>query len=427
MREYDVLIFLSSVWFVGKFVRYTIPPLFEALQATYAISNATVGAAFTGFMAVYALMQFPSGVVADWLGSVSVVVTGATVAGLGMLALAVDASFEFFVAAMLIVGAGTGVHKTVAVRLVARTYPNRTGRTLGIHDTVGAFGGVVAPTAVVVFLSTPLALTRALSGIINAEWRGIFLLSGFAALGLAGAFTHWFRNGSTDGTGRSVGDQSDDFDPNTEGPVRAGTDSIAAASVQSYLRIFLNGRFTTFVLVVIGVSFAYNGVIAFLPLYLTRVTGRSPAVASLLYSVFFWTTFVQLLSGECSDRFGRFPVLVVTSGTAAVALCTFLFLPEADTITLGVLIALIGAGANGFNPVRGAHLMAILPERLSGGGLGVVRSLLMGTGALAPAVVGVLIDISDFRVAFGLLAAASVVSALGVSALWATSNGDLGS
>jgi len=29
IREYDVLVLTSLIWFLGKFVRYAFPPLFE--------------------------------------------------------------------------------------------------------------------------------------------------------------------------------------------------------------------------------------------------------------------------------------------------------------------------------------------------------------------------------------------------------------
>jgi len=43
IREYDVLVLTSLIWFLGKFVRYAFPPLFEPLQASYGVSNAAVG------------------------------------------------------------------------------------------------------------------------------------------------------------------------------------------------------------------------------------------------------------------------------------------------------------------------------------------------------------------------------------------------
>lgn len=66
------------------------------------------------------------------------------------------------------------------------------------------------------------------------------------------------------------------------------------------------------------------------------------------------------------------------------------------------------------------YLIEALPERLAGGGLGVVRTLLMGAGALAPATVGAIADASGFRPAFGLLAGALALAAVAAAGLWAT-------
>lgn len=127
ITHYDVLLLAATIWFLGKFLRYAFPPLFDSFQMSYGVSNAVLGASYTGFMLVYAAMQFPSGVLADRFGSVIVVTTGALVAGVAALILVVDSPFLVLVVAMLIMGAGTGAHKTVAVRLLSRAYPARTG------------------------------------------------------------------------------------------------------------------------------------------------------------------------------------------------------------------------------------------------------------------------------------------------------------
>jgi len=94
--------------------------------------------------------------------------------------------------------------------------------------------------------------------------------------------------------------------------------------------------------------------------------------------------------------------------------------PWISPVVLGGLIATIRFGAHGFQPVRSAYLMEILPDRLAGGGLGVVRTLVMGVGALAPGAEGLLADVSDLRVAFGLLAMSMTVATIGAAGLWAT-------
>lgn len=413
LADYDVLILVSLIWFLGKFVRYAFPPLFEPLQNAYGVSNAVIGAAFTGFMIVYALLQFPSGIAADRVGTVRVIVAGVTLAGIGALTLVVDSTFLVLVAAMLIIGAGTGLHKTVAVRLISRVYPSRTGRALGAHDTLGAFGGVAAPITVVVFLSAPLVITPVLNLLPGADWRGVFLLVGLAAIILAATFGLRLR-------GRlGLEDERGEGESNSNGDMQSENSSTNPTG-RDYLALFGNLRFSAFVFVTIGVSFAHNGLVAFLPLYLSDVSGVATATSSLLYSIFFWVTFVQLLSGDLSDRIGRFPLMVSTGGLASIGIWGLVFLPGIVPILLGLLIATIGIGAHGFQPVRSAYLMGILPDHLAGGGLGIVRTLLMGAGALAPGVVGIIADVSNFRVAFGLLAMSMTVAALGAAGLWVT-------
>jgi len=408
VREYDVLALTALIWFLGKFVRYAFPPLFGPLQASYGVSNAAVGAAFSGFMTAYALMQFPSGTLADRVGAVRVIAAGAAVAGVGSLAVLFDAPFVALVGAMLVIGAGTGAHKTVAIRLLSRVYPARTGRALGVLDTVGAFGGVVAPAAVVLFVSPSPALATLLSRLPGADWRALFVVTGLVALALAVTFFV-----------RVPGRLPVDAD---RGPEREGPEP----SARDYLALFEDRRITAFVFVTIAFSFAYNGTVAFLPLYLSEAAGLAVTTASLLYSALFAVTFVQLVSGDLSDRLGRFPVMVAALGLAAAALVGVVALARGETgagagpIVLGALVVAFGLGSHGFRPVRGVYLIEALPERLAGGGLGVVRTLLMGAGALAPATVGAIADASGFRPAFGLLAGALALAAVAAAGLWAT-------
>lgn len=401
-KKYDALVLVSLIWFLAKFVRYAFPPLFDSLQSAYGVSNAVLGTAFTSLMIIYALMQFPSGMIADSLGSVYVVASGVAVAGLGALSLFLDLSFAFLVAAMLVIGAGTGVHKTVAIRLIARIYSDRPGRALGVHDTFGSFGGVAAPSLVVVFLSAPTVLSPFFAFMPTSEWRGVFLLTGIAGLILSGAFILQNR-------------RKPYTKPSSASDIASGRSS---AKLADYITLFSNGRFTVFVIATIGISFAHNGLVAFLPLYLSQVSAVSNTTASLLYSIFFWVTFVQLVTGDISDRFGRISLMSMLGITATVAMWGIVFAPNAGIGLLAFLIAVVGIGAHGFQPVRGAYLMDHLPEQLSGGGLGIVRTLLMGIGALAPTVVGITADLLDFRVAFGVLAGVIAVSTVGLIGLW---------
>ena len=397
LARFDALVLTASLWFFGKFLRYAFPPLFGTLGESYNVSRTVLGTAFTGFMLVYAAMQFPSGALADRLGSVRVIAGGAAVAAAGALVLVVDAPFVVLAGAMCLMGAGTGAYKTVGVRLLSGVYPTRTGRALGVFDTFGTFGGVAAPAAVVAVGGATL--------LAGASWRAVFLVGGLATLGLAAVFVRRVPRRLSTGSERGAGS-----DAAANG---------AGAGVGDYLTMFREWQFTGFVAVTILFAFAYNGAVAFLPLYLTEETALTAATANLLFSALFVVSVVQLVTGEASDRVGTAPVLVVTLAVATAGLIAVLALSATGgPLVLGGAVVALGLGAHGYRPVRGAYLMAVVPDDVAGGSLGVVRTLLMGAGAVAPAIVGWLSEVASFRVAFGLLALALVAATALTVVLW---------
>lgn len=369
----------AAIWFLAKLLRYAFPALFPTFTREFGASNAALGGAFTAMMAVYSLMQFPSGALADRLGAVRIVAGGGAVAAAGALVVAVPAPFALLLVGMVLVGLGTGAHKTVSITLLARLYPERTGRALGVFDTAGTMGGVVAPPAVVA--------AAALAG-----WRPLFL--GIAALGVG-----------LSGAALAVVPRRD----------RPDTDE-ATVALQPYIGLFGDPRFALFAGVTFCFGFAYTGVTAFLPLYLDSL-GVAPGTASLLYSLLFAASFAQVLTGAAADRVGRLPLALAVLATAAVALAALVALGAASPAVLAAAVVAFGVGAHGFRPVRGAYLSGIVPDDVSGGGIGLVRTLLMGVGAAAPAVVGLVADATGFGAAFRLLVVSMALAALLAGAL----------
>ena len=403
--RFDALVATALVWFLGKFVRYAFPPLFGTIGSTYGVSRTVLGSAFTALMLVYALMQFPSGLLADRVGSVRVITIGALVTAGGAFVLAVDTPLWTLVGAMALVGAGTGTYKTVSVSLLARAYPRETGRALGIYDTFGTFGGAAAPAAVVAVSAAP--------GVFGAPWRTLFLVAGVAGVGLAVAFARVIP--------RRLGDDSAAARTPESAPSDGGDEGDAATSPRAYLSLFGDPRFTLFVAVTVCFAFAYNGAVAFLPLYLAEETAVSAATANLLFSALFVVSLVQLVTGEASDRVGVEPILALTLAVATAGMVAVLaFSGTGGPLVLGGAVVLLGLGAHGSRPLRGAYMMDIAPESVAGGSLGVARTLLMVAGAVSPAVVGFLSETAGFTAAFQLLAAALVAATALTLVLWAT-------
>ncbi|WP_436926802.1 MFS transporter [Halosimplex amylolyticum] len=392
LGRFDAIVLTSSLWFLGKFVRFAFPPLFEHLAGVYAVSTATLGGAYSGLLLVYALLQFPSGLLADRFSSVTVLAAGASLAAVGALALAVDAPLVVLVGAMVTIGAGTGTLKTVSVELLSRTYPAQTGRALGVFETFGTFGGAAAPVVVVAFAGTV--------GLLGAGWRTTFLVAGVAGLCVTAVFVLRVPARVPDVTGHEAADG---------GGVPLG----------EYAALFHDWRLLVFVAVITLFSFAYNAALAFLPLYLTREAGLASATASFLFSALFVVSLVQLLTGEVSDRTGALPLVVLTLALASTGLGSVVLLTDVGgPVALGAAVVCLGLGAHGYRPVRGAYMMSVLPAAGTGGSFGAVRTVQMIAGASSPALVGVLSETAGLQPAFWLLTAALLV-ATGLSVvLW---------
>ncbi|MFC6989758.1 MFS transporter [Haloplanus sp. GCM10025708] len=376
VRALDVLALTALLWFLAKFLRYALPPLFETFRGDYGVSNTQLGLLFTGLMLGYGLMQFPSGALADRVGTVRVITGGAVVAAVAALLLFVSTGFPGLVAAVVLVGIGTGAHKTVAITLLTSVYAEHPGRALGAMDTVGELGGVVAPAVVVAVLSAAV------------DWEYVFLAAAVVALATAAAFRARVAS-KIEGT-------------------EAETDTEESPESTAYAAAFAEPKFLAFVAVAVLVSFTQNGITAFLPLYLTAKAGLSTSAAGLLYSVFFAVSVVQMATGELADRFGRLRIVALTLALAAASLGALLV--AAEWAVLAGLVATLGVGMHGTRPGRDAHLVASIPDDVAGGTLGIVRTAMLLAGGVAPALVGYLSDIADFVVAFGTLAAAVVVA-----------------
>ena len=95
---------------------------------------------------------------------------------------------------------------------------------------------------------------------------------------------------------------------------------------------------------------------------------------------------------------------------------TFLFIRASP---IDPVAAILGPSPNQADYHRIAVQLG-LERPTAGGGLGVVRTLLMGAGALAPSAVGIIADAVGFRPAFALLSGSMGLAAVVAAGLWVT-------
>lgn len=380
-RVYYLVILVSLLWFMVQFLRFVFPPLFETFQSTYSISNTETGLLFTLIMLAYATAQFPSGILGDRVGLPVVILGGVTIFTSAAVLAAVSPTFLVLALGAALIGLGTGPHKTVAIPLLSRRYPEHPGRVLGVMDTVGQLGGMTAPLAVIALTSVFV-------------WRSVFVLGAAVSAVLGLLFYRLINRRDASKT------------------IRSSTNRTAASDdgSASYRSVFTDRTLLTFIPVTVLFTFTWNGISSFLPLFLVVEKGLSAGSAGVLYSLLFAMTFSQAVTGELGDRAGKLTVSVVLFAGMSIGIAALL---TANSIgLLAVATIVLGLGIHGFRPVRDTYLMEIIPEGVGGGALGAIRTLMTGIGALAPAIVGILSDAIGFVPAFVSIGCATTAAGI---------------
>ncbi|MFC5136278.1 MULTISPECIES: MFS transporter [Haloferacaceae] len=373
---------LCTLAFTATMVaRLTISPLVPEITEAFGVTNATVGLALSGMWVAYALSQFPSGVLGDRYGERRVILVAVGSTAVATLFIAASPSVLAFMLFTVVLGAGAGLHYTVATTFLTRQFDD-IGRAIGVHIAGGPVAGLVAPPAA--------ALVGARYG-----WRAGILLGTGVAIPVFALFAWKIRP-----TEPRRPDQ----------PIR---ERFALGPLVELLSRPSIGYTTG--LATLN-AFTWQATASFLPTFLEIGGGLSGALSALLFSLYFLVHGVtQPVTGSLSDRIGRDETVILTMA-AGVAGFAFLVVATRDgtglaPIVVGIL--LVGLAMSWGAPLQ-SRFMDLLSDAERGAGFGLVRTVYMVFGASGSVVVGAVSDAAGWAAAFGLLAA---VMAIGLGTL----------
>jgi len=372
-RRHAVLLVCGGSYFAVRFAQVIVGPVIPRLVGTFPVSRGKLGLALTGMWIVYALLQLPSGALADRFGERAVVVTALALTACASLVLASAPTFPVFGAGVVCLGVGAGVYYNPATTLLASEF-DVVGRAIGTHRIGGQVAGVVAP------------LLAASVG-VRYGWR---VAVGIGAVLTVVAGAAFLRTSSHTPPARPTASLEDLFDP---GPI---ADLLARRHM----------RYTTFLASV--VEFVGMASMAFLPVFLVEHHGVSEAWAGFAFAVFFGVSAIlQPLGGWLSDRIGHDRTLAaqLTAGVAGYALLTA---PVARPLAVPAVV--FAGAAMTSTPVIQSRMLDGLSAAERGTGFGAFRTVYLLIGALGTTVVGSTADLAGWAVAFGLLAALFAVA-----------------
>jgi MFS transporter, FSR family, fosmidomycin resistance protein len=344
--------------------------LLPVWQMEFGLGYAELGLLRGLFAGTMASFQIPSGLLAERLGTAAVLALGTALAGVGYCIAGASAGFGMLVLALVVGGLGASTQHPLASALMARAFAGpRSLKALGTYNFAGDVGKMTVPAAAALLLTV-------------MAWRPALALLG--TLGLAGAAAIYLL--------------APRYQAEAAAKAADGAQVVAGARGRA--------RFAFPVLLSIGVvdSATRMAFLTFLPFVLTAKGASLPTIGLALTLVFAGGAAGKLVCAFIGARIGTIATVWLTEGLTAALVVALLPLPLEAAL---VLLPLIGVALNGTSSVLyGSVPLLVTPQRRARA-FSVFYTGTIGSGAVAPAIYGLIGD--SFGVTAALLVIAAVV------------------
>jgi predicted MFS family arabinose efflux permease len=361
-HQYRVMGVIGAGHAASHFFHLVVPALFPLIKDDLGVSYAELGLLTAVFFVTSGIFQTVSGFVVDHIGARQTLF-----AGLGFLAGAIflcgfAPGYTGLLVLMGVAGIGNSVfHPADYAILSGSIDKGRLGRAYGIHTLGGSFGWAAAPPSM-------LALAHVLG------WRGALMiggLAGFVILALLVSQASQLEDGR----------QAREHERQKE--------SIATTVVTVLLSLPVLLCFLYFIFLAI----AQIGIQNFLPPILDALDGIPLATAAAGLTAFLLGSGAGTAVGMiAADRFERHHILVAAGLLPAAAVIFFIAEASLGGAPLIVALAIAGACIGFTMPARDMVVRAATPPGATGRVFGFVYSGLDAGSAIAPVLIGLMLD-----------------------------------
>jgi predicted MFS family arabinose efflux permease len=245
---------LTAINLLNYLDRYVVPPIVPELKSAMALSDAQLGWLVPAFMIVYTLAAPVFGTWGDRGSRTRPIALGIFIWSLATLLSGLARSYPQLLAGRALVGIGEAAYVAIAPALLADCFPaSRRGRVYSVLNMAIPVGS---------------ALGYVLGGLIgqHAGWRAAFLVAGAPGMLLAAAAL-WLPDPP-----RGIQDES--------GAARHGAAGAGGGAVAVYVDLLRRAPYRRVVLGYAAYTFALGGLAFWMPTFLERVRGVSPAQAT---------------------------------------------------------------------------------------------------------------------------------------------------
>ena len=367
--NYTVLLITWLGWISIYLARSVLPPVLPVLTEEMGLTHAQSGLLETAYLIGYIISKIPAGGLSRRFGAKKVLAGSMVGYGASTLLMGSAQGYTHLFVLRFLVGLFQGVHLPVSNALLSDRFGSKQGRAIGFNESGPNVGNT-------------LAFPVAVSILLVWGWRVAFIALSLPAFVLAAVTLVLMK-------------------PEEESVDDAETSN---GNLRDYTRV----------LIPLALSHAtYNLVLrttfTFIPSFLVEFREMSVASAGSLAMVLpFVGIFAKMGSGFILERIGSKTSITGASALSAVFLAGLVIGPGGLWVGLNLMI--LGLTLYSYSPIIYSSTTGSLPSSLKPVGLGIVTMFGNLVGAVSTSVVGALIDVSGYSLAFLVIAAVTLAS-----------------
>jgi MFS family permease len=389
----------------AEFVNHTylvlFPPILGLLAAEFEVTLGMLGLAMGVQGVTNAAFQLPFGYLSDGYDRRLVLGLSMGISTASVFLIALAPTFELLLVGQALLGVGVAGHHPVHFPLLAGATPEHLrARAFSVRGFLGSLGFAAPPVVVTAVVGLPGLTWRHAVGLIGLFGAGYTLLTLLA-------FRRYVDPGTT-----------------TPEPGGAGRDRPLGDRLRAEARtVVASPAIVALALLALVASVASWSVTSYAVVLLQDGYGLGLEVANLSLTAMFVAGAVAVLGGGyLSDRFSPGPVIVSSYASVALFVGVLASLAVAPAVAVVAVVLVGGLRALG-GPAR-SRLADVVSARADlGRNFAIVSVGTMAGSAVAPPMVGGLIEYADLRVAFLVVAGITVLAA-GVALAIVRSYGD---
>jgi MFS family permease len=342
---------------------FILPPVLPLILQQFGLRYAAAGAMVAVFLSTIAVSSMLTGRLSDRVHRGKLVGFGFLLASAALFAGAFMPRLSLVIGFLVLGAVGVSAYHPAAYASI-HDAGQGSGRTYGAFEASGSL-------AIILMLTVQGLLVS------RVGWRGLIVVGALPGALMGGLLLLAPRLSLGDPLSRNAGAQR----PANVTPVPRGAAAPAASSLLSAVFI-------------VGVMFRVLGVNAlqnFIPTYLVRAVRMDPGVAALdMGFTFLGGMLGAMLMGRAADRWGPFPVFLLSSGLI-VPLLPLLGL-RMPAPAYPALLVFVGFFSSACMPAQSMILGGLSGDRGKGSVFGLLMGMTAFTAAASPLLFGLLAD-----------------------------------